>query len=75
MNLKNIVLWLFIGFSSVIYAEEKKENASTAPKVAEEATTEEDVPAELARALAAMKKYKQPKLVKQICNSAEQNNE
>lgn len=56
-----IVLWLFIGFSSVIYAEEKKENASTAPKVAEKATTEEDVPAELARALAAMKKYKQPK--------------
>lgn len=56
-----IVFWLLIGFSSVIYAEEKQENASTSPKIAEEATTQEDVPAEVARALATMKKYKQPK--------------
>lgn len=58
---RNILCWLLIGFLSVIYADEKKENASAPLKVSEEVTAQEQIPVEVARALATLTKNKQPK--------------
>ena len=58
---RTIVFWFLIGLSTVICAQEKKENTPEPSKVSREGAAQDEIPVEVARALATMTKNQQPK--------------